>query len=64
MIVISEDAHRTDNIVNMASTPRVLPATGFVYCETKTNPNGIFNTSSSLYHRHYEQFDDPLFIYH
>lgn len=35
--VVSEDAHTTDNIINMASTPRVLVATGFVYCEMKSN---------------------------
>lgn len=35
--VVSEDAHTTDNIINMASTSRVLAATGFVYCEMKSS---------------------------
>lgn len=35
--VVTEDAHTTDNIINMASTPRVLVATGFVYSEMKCN---------------------------
>ena len=48
--VISEDAHTTDNIINMASTGRVLVATGFVYCEMKSNSTlRLFTTDHSLF---------------